>query len=38
MVWLCGLHSEDVCAIADAIPNRLFYQVILSSVTKNHIH
>ena len=27
MVWLCGLHSEDVCAIADAIPNRLFYQV-----------
>ena len=27
MVWLCGLHTEDVCVIADAIPNRLFYQV-----------
>ena len=31
MVWLCGLHSEDVCTIADAIPNRLFYQVSHSS-------
>ena len=30
MVWLCGLHSEDVCTIADAIPNRLFYQVSYS--------
>ena len=29
MVWLCGLHSNDVCAVADAIPNRLFFQVIL---------
>ena len=28
MVWLCGLHSNDVCAVADAIPNRLFFQVI----------
>ena len=27
MVWLCGLHSNNVCAIADAIPNRLFFQV-----------
>ena len=37
MVWLCGLHSEDVCAIADAIPNRLFYQVSHSVKNSNRL-